>query len=102
MDGPSGLTGNFYGPKSERVRIDELADDFPRDYRINGKRSLADVEARWKLHLKPFFGDWGHRQNLVGKSESLVCRQAELRSRNRGSGLQSSPLPGTVSVSIPD
>ena len=52
------VTGNFYGPKSERVRIEELADDFLRDYRINGKRSLDDAEARWKLHLKPFFGDF--------------------------------------------
>jgi len=27
-----------------------------RDYRINGRKSLDDVEARWLLHLKPFFG----------------------------------------------
>jgi hypothetical protein len=47
------LTGNFYGPKVERVRIDELADDRLRDYRINGKRSLDDLEARSKLHRKP-------------------------------------------------
>src|SRR5580700_3325120 len=46
------VTGNFHAPKSERVRIDELADDLLRDYRINGKRSLDDLEARWRLHLK--------------------------------------------------
>jgi integrase len=49
--------GNFSGPKIEKVRIDELADTFLRDYRINGRRSLDDVKARWELHLKPFFGD---------------------------------------------
>jgi integrase len=49
-------SGTFAGPQVERVRIDDLADDFLRDYRINGKKSLDDVEARWKLHLKPFFG----------------------------------------------
>src|ERR1700745_1021142 len=45
------VTGNFYGPKSERVRIDELADDLLRDYRIKGKRWLGDRETRWKLQL---------------------------------------------------
>jgi integrase len=37
-------------------RIDELADELFRDYRINELRSLDDVEARWRLHLKPFLG----------------------------------------------
>jgi hypothetical protein len=27
-----------------------------RDYRINGKASFDDAEARWRLHLEPFFG----------------------------------------------
>ena len=36
--------------------MDELADDIIRDYRINRKKSLDDVEARWRLHLKPLFG----------------------------------------------
>lgn len=49
-------SGTFLGPLIERVRIEDLADDFLRDYRINGKKSLNDVEARWRLHLKPFFG----------------------------------------------
>jgi len=37
-------------------RIEQLADDLFRDYRINEHRSLGDVEARWRLHLKPFLG----------------------------------------------
>lgn len=40
------VTGNFSGPKTERVRIDELADDLLRDYRINGKRSLDDLDQK--------------------------------------------------------
>lgn len=48
--------GEFAGPKIERVRLEEFAEDFLRDYRINCRRSLADVETRWRLHLKPFFG----------------------------------------------
>ena len=44
------------GPRIERIGIEELAEDFLRDYRINGKTSLEDAEARWRLHLQPFFG----------------------------------------------
>jgi integrase len=46
----------FIGPHLERTKIDELADGFLREYRINQRKSLDDAEARWKLHLKPFFG----------------------------------------------
>lgn len=49
-------SGTFVGPQAERVRIEELAEDFLREYRINGRKSIDDVDARWKLHLKPFFG----------------------------------------------
>jgi len=73
------VTGNFSGPKTERVRIDELADDFLRDYRINGKRSLDDVEARWKLHLKPFFGDL----RAIDVSSDLVARYVEKRQEQK-------------------
>jgi integrase len=38
------------------VRIEQLASDLFRDYRINEHRSLADVQARWRLHLRPFLG----------------------------------------------
>jgi integrase len=49
-------TGKFVGPRVGRVRIGELAEDFLRDYRINRKASIDDAEARWRLHLEPFFG----------------------------------------------
>ena len=38
------------------MKIEQLAGDLFRDYRINKHRSLTDVQARWRLHLKPFFG----------------------------------------------
>ena len=41
---------------AESPRIEQLADDLFRDYLINGHRSLTDVQARWRLHLKPFLG----------------------------------------------
>jgi len=49
-------TGTFVGPDVERVRIAERAEDFLRDYRINGQASFDDAEALWRLHLEPFFG----------------------------------------------
>lgn len=48
--------GNFMGPQLERTKVDELAEMFLRDYRINGKKSIDDVQARWKHHIRPFFG----------------------------------------------
>ncbi len=48
--------GKFVGPQVERILITELAEDFLRDYRINGKSSIDDAEARWRLHIQPFFG----------------------------------------------
>src|SRR5438874_12946760 len=44
--------GEFAGPRTEKITIDELAADFLRDYRINGRRSLDDADARWWLHLE--------------------------------------------------
>jgi integrase len=41
---------------AESPRIEQLVDDLFRDYRMKEQRSLDDVKARWRLHLKPFFG----------------------------------------------
>jgi len=49
-------TDTFVGPHTERVRVADLWDDVEREYRINGRKSLDDAQARWKLHLKPIFG----------------------------------------------
>jgi integrase len=50
------ITGTFIGPRAERIKVAELADDFLREYRINSRKSMDDAETRWKLHLKPVFG----------------------------------------------
>ena len=39
--------GTFAGPQVERIKVQELSEDFIRDYRINGRKSLDDVQARW-------------------------------------------------------
>ena len=40
----------------EKIKASELAEDFLQDYRINELKSLDDAEARWRLHLRDFFG----------------------------------------------
>jgi hypothetical protein len=50
-------------PKVGRVTIDELIEDMKNDYRANDKRSLKDLERRWRMHLQPFFG--GKRASLT-------------------------------------
>jgi integrase len=49
-------TGSVTGLTPKKTRISELAEDFIRDYKINGRTSLDDAETRWRLHLEPFFG----------------------------------------------
>ena len=52
-DGAHGLPVT---PKIGRLRFEEAARDVRNDYRINGKKSLAEVERRITKHLLPFFG----------------------------------------------
>jgi len=70
-------TGIFVGPKAERIRVDELAEAFLRDYRINGRKSLSEAESRWRVHLKPFFGDL----RAVEVSSDLVSRYVDARQK---------------------
>jgi integrase len=68
-------TGTFNGPRAERIKVEELAEDFLRDYRVNGKRSLDDAEARWKRHLQPFLG----HLKAIDISSDLLARYVDHR-----------------------
>jgi integrase len=37
------------------VKVDELIADMLHEYRREGRKTIADVESRWKNHLAPFF-----------------------------------------------
>ena len=54
---------------------------FSRDYRINDRRSLDDAEARWKLHLQPFFGE----MKASGVTSDLVARYVDGRRQEKAS-----------------
>ncbi len=68
-------TGTYVGPKLEKVRTSELADDLIREYRINGRKSIDDLKARWALHLNPFFG----ALRAVEVTSQLVSRYIDSR-----------------------
>jgi integrase len=68
-------TKTFVGPEMERIRVEELAEGLLRDYRINGKKSIDDVTARWELHLKPFFGVL----RAVDVTSDLIARYVDAR-----------------------
>jgi integrase len=74
-------TGNFYGPLAERVNVSELAEDLLRDYRINERKSVDDVEARWRLHLCPFFG----HMKASEVSSDLIARYVDARRQQKAS-----------------
>lgn len=46
-----------------------------RDYRINGKRSLASVERRTRLHLEPYFGGRRMAANNTGDVAAYTDRR---------------------------
>src|SRR5262249_44138342 len=48
--------GVAVAPRIGRITVEEAAADLVNDYRVNGKRSVIDVQARLRKHLLPFFG----------------------------------------------
>jgi len=73
-------THTFIEPRAARTLIGELAQDLVQDYRVNGKKSLASVEARWK-HLAKEFSHL--RAANLGKPE--LMRYVEDRQREGAS-----------------
>jgi hypothetical protein len=80
-------TGTYVGPKLEKTRVAELADDLIREYRINGRKSIDDLAARWKLHLEPFFG----ALRAIEVSSQLVARYIDVRQQERAENATINP-----------
>ena len=65
-------------PRVGRLRFDEAAADIVNDYKINGRRSLDELERRLRLHLTPYFG--GRRMAAITTAEVcsyIATRQAD-------------------------
>jgi hypothetical protein len=76
-------TGKFLGPDVERMGVAELAEDFLRDYRINAKSSFDDAEARWRLHIQPFFGSsYMQRRSQASLLNRYVDNRQEAGAKN--------------------
>jgi hypothetical protein len=70
--------GRFVGPAAERVTFEDLAEMILTDYRINGKKSLPDVEQKLRLHLRPFFSHKrAHDITTVDVKAFIAKRQEE-------------------------
>jgi integrase len=104
-------TGTFVGLETERIKIDVLADDVLRDYRVNGKRTLAEATSRWELHLKPFFGGmraaeitstdinrYTDQRQQEGAKNATINRELALLKRAFYYGLEENSPPKVKSV----
>ena len=45
-------------PRQSRITISELLEHVKDDYQVNRKKTYRDLEARCRLHLLPFFGNY--------------------------------------------
>jgi integrase len=68
------VTTVTYIPR-ENIRVDELIGDLLEEHKVNGRKSTSDVEARWRLHLLPFFT----RRRATDVTTDLVRRHISLR-----------------------
>ena len=50
-------SGRLIIPRVEKVKFEDLAEDYLNDYRANGRRTLAKAEQNVE-HLKKFFAGW--------------------------------------------
>jgi len=63
--------------KSTRLTFDDAAADVVTDYKVNGKRSLEDLERRITLHLTPVFGGRKLSAVTIGDLRSFSAERLE-------------------------
>ncbi len=68
--------GGFPGVRLEKIRFDELAEDFLADYRINKKRTLNRATC-CVGHLKEFFGGMKVMEITTSKIKEYVSNRME-------------------------
>lgn len=91
-------TGAVTGLTPKKTRISELADDFIRDYRINGKTSLDDATTRWKtsfgtvLWKVESFSGHKHSAQQV-RRQATTGRRSERNNQSRVSRTQEDVQP---------
>ena len=68
----------------DRIPLSELALLVFRDYRINRRKTLKDVQMRWSLHLRPFFEN-ERCCSVTSEQGSTVCRAPSAGRRRNAS-----------------
>ena len=64
-------------PRMGQIRFSEMAADEINDYRINGRRSVKDVETRFEKHILPFFGEARSSAITTADIRRYVVRRQE-------------------------
>jgi len=76
------VTGKFAGLAAERIKVNELFEDVVQDYRLNHRRSLAQLESRLKNHLKPAFGEIRAAEFSTGYIKRYVTQRLKNEATN--------------------
>ena len=87
-------------PKLGQLRFDEAAEDMFLDYRVNNKRTLADVECRVRKHLRPVFG--GRRMGSITTADvqRFVARRQAANASNGKINRELTTLKRMFSLSL--
>jgi integrase len=75
------VENRFPGLKLEKIRYEELAEDFLNDYRVNGKRSISRAERSLK-HLKSFFEGVRAIDNTTARIRAYILERQEEEAAN--------------------
>src|SRR5687768_3090268 len=65
--------------KTSRLRFEDAAQDLINDYKINGRKSLDELQRRIDKHLKPYFA--GRRMSIITTANVrayIAKRQADV------------------------
>jgi integrase len=77
--------GKFSGLAHERITMDELFDDLVTEYKVNQRKTLAHLQSRLRIHLRPAFG----------KVRANALSTAQLK-RYMAARLEAEAAPATV------
>jgi integrase len=69
-------------PQMGRIKFSEMAEDEINDYKANGRRTLKDLETRFRLHIIPFFGESRASAITTGDIRRYVTRRQEEKASN--------------------
>jgi len=69
-------------PQMGRIKFSEMAEDEINDYKANGRRTLKDLETRFRLHMIPLFGESRALAITTADIRRYVTRRQEEKASN--------------------